>query len=233
VKRIIGTIAVALLSIPACVSAVEGSLLIYQQQELGIEPYNARIMVTKDFLRMDDGADEGDYLLFDRKQRLISSVTHDDATVFEISPRQVKQRPPMKLRRRSREIKMENPPLVGEQKPHHHLLTVNDKACYNVIAVKGLLKDVRQVLVDFRQTLSGEHAKLLPRLPADQQDPCDLARNIFHPGWQLEFGLPIQEWDEQGRGQTLVDYKENTHLNNKLFTLPQGYRHYTTDDLQP
>lgn len=231
-KRVIVIAVVALLSVPVGVSAVEGSLLIYQQQELGIEPYNARIMVTRGTLRMDDGVDEGDYLLFDRQQGLISSVTHGDGTVFEIPTRAVNQRPPMKLRRRSSEVKMDNPPMVGKEKPRHHQLIVNDKACYNVIAVEGLLKDVRQVLTDFRKTLSGEHAKLLPRLPADQQEPCDLARNIFHPGWQLEFGLPIQEWDEQGRGQTLVDYKENTQLDDKLFTLPQGYRHYTTDDLQ-
>lgn len=230
-KRIIVAITVILFSVPASVLAAEGSLLIYQQQELGIEPYNARIIVTKDYLRMDDGVDEGDYLLFDRKQHLISSVTHDDGTVFEIPPREMKQQPPMKLHRSSSEIKMDNPPRIGNEVPHHHQLFVNDKACYNVVAVKGLLEDVRQVLIEFRTMLSGEHAKLLPRLPADQQDPCDLARNVFHPGWQLEFGLPIQEWDEQGRGQTLVDYKQKTHLDDKLFSLPQGYRHYTTDDL--
>lgn len=231
-KHMIVTAAVVLFSLPAALFAAEGSLLIYQQQELGVEPYNARILVTQDYLRMDDGVDDGDYLLFDRKLRLISSVTHEDETVFEIPPRAVNKRPPMKLRRRSSEIKMDNPPRVGDEKPRHRRLFVNDKVCYNVVAVEGLLKDVRQALVDFRKTLSGEHAKLLPRLPADQQEPCDLARNIFHPGWQLEFGLPIQEWDEQGRGQTLVDYKTTTHLDNKLFTLPQGYRHYTTDDLQ-
>ncbi len=231
-KRIFVGAVMILFALPEGVTAAEGSLLIYQQQEAGVEPYNTRIIVTKDYLRMDDGADEGDYLLYDRKQHRISSVTHDDETVFEIPPRKVKQKPPMKLQRRSSEIKMDKPPMIGKEKPHHHQLLVNDKACYNVIAVKGLLPDVRQVLIDFRTTLSGEHAKLLPRLPADQQEPCDLVRNIFYPGWQLEFGLPIQEWDEQGRGQILVDYKATIPLDDKLFTLPQGYRHYTTDDIQ-
>ncbi len=230
-KRTITAIVALLLSISAAYAA-EGALLIYRQQEPGIDDYDARILVTKEYLRMDDGVDEGDYLLFDRKLHLISSVTHNDETVFEIPPRPVTQRPPMELQRRSAEVRLNNVPPVGKEKPQHRQLYVNDKVCYNVVAVKGLLKDVQKALAAFRTTLAGEHAKLLPRLPADQQEPCDLAHNIFHPTWQLEFGLPIQEWDEQGRGQTLVDYRESTTLDDKLFILPPGYRHYTTDNIQ-
>lgn len=228
--RIVLAIA-GLLLLPGAFAA-EGTLLIYRQQETGIEPYNTRIMVTERYLRMDDAEDGGDYVLFDRKQGLISSVTHGDGTVLEIPVRKVTQRPPMKLRRRSSAVKMEQAPNVGTQKPRHYQLFVNDAACYNVVAVKGLLEETRQALIAYRETLSGEHAKLLPRLPADQQDPCDLARNTFHAAWQLEFGLPIQEWDEQGRGQMLIDYKERTELDDRLFTLPPEYRHYTTDDIE-
>ncbi len=229
-KRFITTLIFFLL-FPTGVFAVEGTMLIYRQQEQGVEPYNDRIMVTADYLRMDDGADNGDYLIFDRKQGLISSVTHGDETVLEIPPRKISQRPPMQLNRRGSEIEMGEVPLIAGRKPQHHQLYLNDKSCYNVVAVEGLLDDALKALADFRNTLAGEHAKLLPRLPADQQDPCDLARNIFYPTWQLQFGLPIQEWDEQGKGQVLVDFKEGVELDKKLFTLPQGYRHYTTDDM--
>jgi hypothetical protein len=63
------------------------------------------------------------------------------------------------------------------------------------------------------------------------QQPCDLALHTFHSGWQLQFGLPIQEWDEAGSGQVLVDYKEGYPVEEKLFELPEGYRHYDTDPL--
>lgn len=222
---------VGMLLLPGAFAA-EGSMLIYRQQETGIESYNTRILVTERYVRMDDDEDDGDYVLFDRKQGLISSVTHGDGTVLEIPARKVTQEPPMKLNRRSSEVQLENAPDVGKQAPHHYRLFVNDAACYNVVAVKGLLEETRQALIAFREVLSGEHAKLLPRLPADQQDPCDLARNTFHPAWQLEFGLPIQEWDEQGRGQLLLDYKERVELDDQLFTLPADYRHYTTDDVE-
>jgi hypothetical protein len=231
--RMILVAVVALLAMPSStLFAADGALLVYRQQERDVEPYNTRILVTKDYMRMDDGVDEGDYLIFDRKQHLISSVTHTDGTVFEIPPRPITQQPPLKLHRRNNEVKLDNAPMVGKEKPHHRQLYVNDAICYNVVAVKGLLKDVQQALTEFRKTLAGEHAKLLPRLPADQQEPCDLALNIFYPAWQLEYGLPIQEWDEQGRGQTLIDYKEKVTLDDKLFTLPPGYRHYTTDSMQ-
>ncbi len=230
--KILFTLPVLLLLFSANTFSIEGTQLIYRQQEPGVEPYDARVLVTAEYLRMDDGVDDDNYLLFNRKQHLISSVTHDDGTIFEIRSRKIIQRPPLKLRRRSIEIKLDDAPNIEGKKARHHQLYVNDKVCYNVVAVKGLLADTQQTLIAFRSILAGEHAKLLPRLPADQRDSCDMARNIFHPAWQLEFGLPIQEWDDQGRGQVLLDYKEGVKLDDKLFSLPQGYRHYSTEALQ-
>jgi hypothetical protein len=63
------------------------------------------------------------------------------------------------------------------------------------------------------------------------QQPCDLALNTFHPDWQLQFGLPVQEWDEGGNGQMLMDFKEGVAVDEVLFSLPQGYQHYSTDSL--
>jgi len=215
--------------LPLTATALEGSMLLYQVQEPDTAPYPSRILVSEAFVRMDDNADDGDYLLFDRKRRLISSVTHDDGTIFEIPVRPVEQKPPQALQRRSEVVSGKPLPKVAGEVPRHHQLYVNDTLCYNVVAVSGLLKEAQQALHEFRQILAGEHAKVLPRIPADMRDPCDMAMNIFHPNWQLEFGLPIHEWDTQGRRQMLLDYREHLTLDEKLFTLPKGYQHYTSD----
>lgn len=222
--------AIALSSAAAQASAVESVMLLYQAHEPGIDPYPSRILVTDRYMRMDDGVDEGDYVLFDRQSRLISSVTHNDQTVFEIPAREISLKPPVALEKRSEQGEVGKAPKIDGKTPQQHSLYVNDILCYNVVAVPGLMADVVKSLRDFRQVLAGEHARALPSIPADMQEPCDLALHTFHPGWLLQFGLPIQEWDEAGRGQMLMDYQLAYEVDVKLFKLPENYRHYRSDD---
>jgi hypothetical protein len=216
---------------PVLVSAaeVESTMLLYQAREPGVAPYSSRILVTERYVRMDDGKDDGDYLIFDRESRLISSVTHSDQTVFEIPPREVNAEPPMPIERRSEAVAQPDAPRVGGKAPELQRLYVNDKLCYSVVTVPKLMGDAVAAITDFRQVLAGEHAKMLPRLPADMQDACDLALNTFHPAWQVEFGLPLQEWDERGNGQMLMDFNGSLMVDESLFELPEGYSHYNTD----
>lgn len=232
-RKLFAMSAVALIfSAPIRAADVDSVMLLYQAQEPGAGSYPSRILVTDRYIRMDDGVDEGDYLIFDRKTRLISSVTHDDQTVFEIPPREVTQPEPMPLKLRTEEVAMKgDAPKVDGKLPRHRELYVNDKLCYSVVAVPGLMEDAVQALRDFRQVLAGEHAHTLPRIPADMQEPCDLALNTFHPQWQLEFGLPLQEWDGEGNRQILMDYKQGLKVDEKLFTLPQGFSHYNSDQI--
>jgi hypothetical protein len=223
--------ALILLSAPAWAEKVGSVMLMYQAHESGVAPYSSRILVTERYVRMDDGIDKGDYLIFDRQSRLISSVTHNDQTVFEIPPREITLESPIPLKRRSKQLQVENAPTVGGRQPQQHQLYVNDTLCYNVVAVPGLMGDAVQALRDFRRVLAGEHAKALPDIPADMQQACDLALHTFHYDWQLQFGLPIQEWDEAGNGQVLMDYKQDFMVDESLFGLPENYHHYNTDSL--
>lgn len=230
-KVFAATTVVMVFSLPLHAAEVESDVLMYQAQEPGVGPYASRIMVTARYVRMDDGNDDGDYLVFDREQRLISSVTHQEQTVFEIPAREISGEPPMELQRRTEKVEQKDVPKVAGKSPEHRQLYVNDALCYSVVSVPALMGDAVEALRDFRLILAGEHAKMLPRLPADMQDACDLVLNTFEPQWQLQFGLPIQEWDEKGNRQMLMDFKRGVMLDEALFNLPQGYRHYDTDGL--
>ncbi len=217
--------------IAASAGAEEASMLLYQVQEPGLEPYASRVIVTRQYLRMDDGGGEGDFVLFDRAKRNIFSVNHDDRTVFAIPARPVEIDPPMALERRAENIPANGGmPEVAGQKPKHHRLLVNGGECYNVVTVSGVLTDAVVALGEFREVLAGEHARILPHVPADMQLPCDLALNTFAPKWQLEYGLPIQEWDSSGKGQALLDFDPEFEAEESLFRLPGGYRHYGTGE---
>ena len=51
-----------------------GTVLWYLEQEAGGEPYQVRYIVTDEFLRSDEGDDEGSFVLLDRAQRRIYNV---------------------------------------------------------------------------------------------------------------------------------------------------------------
>lgn len=213
-------------------ASVQGGMLLYQVSEPGLEPYPSRLLVSEDFLRMDDGEATGDFILFDRKARTIYGVTHGDQTIFVIPPRQLAIESPELIERASAIVAGPEPlPPIGGQTPLQRRLTVNGQGCYNLISVEGLMPEAVAALKDFREVLSGEHKSLLPSLPADMREPCDLALHSFHPGWQLEFGLPVREWDEKGKGQFLIDIQPAYTIDTQWFELPAAYRRYSSDQL--
>jgi len=224
-----GWLAVLLLvALPVAAQEQRATMVLYQMMETGFEPYSSRLLVTPRHLRMDDGDDDGSYVLFDRRQNIIYSVTHSERNVLEIHLQPVQAEPPMALTRTQSKVATEEPmPAIAGRTPQLHRLSVNGELCYELVAVDGLLPDVVAALRDFRTVLAGENARILTDIPADMQDPCDLALNTYAPGWQLQFGLPIQEHDTQGKGQVLLDFSDDYPVDAGLFRLPKGYRHFT------
>lgn len=207
------------------------TLLIYQVREPGLEPYLARLIATPRYLRLDDGLAEGGYVLFDRASRTVYSVAHGDRSVLELKPRPIATPAPLPLERQVQAVAEggREPPAVMGRIPRHQRLLVNGETCLDLVTIDGVAADVQVAQGEYRAVLAGEQARILPRVPADLHDPCDLALNIYHPDWQLGFGLPIQEWDPLGHGRALLDVQENYQVDDSLLTLPAGYAHYTPD----
>jgi len=61
------------------------TLLNFQEQEAGVEPYPLRVLVNKHFLRFDDGYDASDFMLMERDTQTIYSVSHEDQSILIIS----------------------------------------------------------------------------------------------------------------------------------------------------
>ena len=229
-SRVIVALLMIVAAMPLQAQSVNGVLLKYMVSEPGLEPHPSRIIVTDSMVRMDDGEKEGDYLLFDRRQQRISSVTHEDETIFEISMREVEALSPMELKRERRLRPDDNAPAVGGRRPHQMQLEVNDKTCFDAVVVPGLMPDVVSALREFKRVLAGEQAKLVYELPVEMLEDCDLALHTFYPEWTLESGLSIQELDlSTGRGMLLVDIVEAYPADTQLFVLPEGYRRYHTE----
>ena len=227
-KQIIALLMMLGMSVSVLAEPLDGVMLKYMVSVPGLEPHPSRIIVTRAIMRMDDGEPDGDYLLFDREKKLISSVTHEDGTVLEIPMRDVTQTSPIALKRdHSLEPSIEAPKIGGKQ-PHQLRLFVNEKLCYDAVVVPGLLEDVVKALRDFNRVLAGEQGKMLGALPSDMIEGCDLALHTFYPEWTLESGLAIQEWDTSlQQGRLLVDIDKAFKVEPKLFELPADYQRYS------
>ncbi len=208
----------------AATSQIVAISLTFQEEEQGIEPYLTRSLVTAGHLRMDEGRDEGDFLLFDRRDGTIYSVTHQDQTILKIMRRPVDIEPPSSLIFGQDSKQDAMAPRVDGKTPVQHTLSANGEPCYNVIAVEGMLDDVRLAMRDYLQTLAGEQAANLDKTPFDMQTPCMLANLIYKPTQHLDYGFPIAEWDYRGYRRTLLDYKMDVIFDGELFQVPQAYR---------
>lgn len=229
VKKFIALLILLGVNMGVSAETLNGVMLKYMVSEPGLEPYPSRIIITDKLVRMDDDDAQGNYLLFDREKQLISSVTHEDGTVFEIPQRLPNANPPIPLNRDQTLVADEKAPEVGGKRPHQLRLFVNEKLCFDAVVVPGLLPDSVKALQEFKRVLAGEQGKLLDELPQEMIEGCDLALHTFYPTWMLESGIAIQEVDMSNRkGRLLVDIDQDFKVDAKLLVLPDGYKHYRT-----
>lgn len=230
-KKIVLMLAL-LVALPLQAAEMQATVLYYRISEPGIDPYLSRWLITDSFLRIDEGDVADNFILFDRRKHLVSSVVNGDRTVLDIPKRAVDRKPAKSLKQESRTVRDDKLPVVDGKKPIYRELYINDSLCSSVVSVEKLLPDVVNALREYRQVMAGEHAKNMDNTPAELQQPCELSLYIFNPLWTLERGLPIQEWDTQGKAQVLLDYKTGETVDAALFNLPEGYRHYQTQTIR-
>jgi len=202
--------------------------LLYREWEPGIDPYIIRTLVTPSMLRIDDNLDNGDFILFDRRKRVIYSVTHDAGTVLDIEDRPIERKPPFSLLLEHERIEEPDVPSVGKLPVTHFRYTANKEHCMDVFSVNGLLGSVVEARREFLSVLATEHAANLVNVPADMQQACDLATNVFYPGYHLQQGFALHQWTSAGYHRELLNYDTDVEVDARLFILPQSYRHYRT-----
>jgi hypothetical protein len=207
------------------------AVLYFVEQEPGVEPYRTRMIVTAGFLRMDEGQDSQDFLLFDRADGSIYSVSSAEKQVLVIRPRPVELKPPAKFTHRVVTDPAAFPAIEGRKVTHYELLT-NDMRCYDLYAADGLLPGVVVALREYRLILAGQQALTAALTPPEMQSPCDLANNVFLPVRHLEHGFPVRLADMTGRTTELVDYKTDFRATSDMLRLPAEYKRLTLEELR-
>jgi hypothetical protein len=226
-----------LLVLAAALSACQqnppnNQLLIFLNNEKGLKPYQTRIIVTPAVVRLDDGAGSKSYTLFDRKSRIARSVDLEQHTVLIIRPKSLKVKPPIKLQYSMKDLgEMKDAPKVMGKTARHFQQYTNKKLCYDVIAIKGMMPHAVKALKEYHEMLASDSMVTVNNMPADMQDPCELARSTYAPTQSLEHGFPIQLW-RKGYSRMLVDYKQHYQPDPKLFEIPSGYFTYSVQQIR-
>lgn len=208
-----------------------GTALYFEEQERGGEPAATRMLVTREFLRMDYGQDSDDFILFDRKQPTIYSVNHADKTALVIKPLKMTAKPSKPLTHRVEKDTQSLPAVDGKRVVHYELFT-NQRRCYDLFAADGLLPDAVAALREYAQTMAGEQGATLAFTPVEMQDTCDVANHVFAPTRHLAHGFPVRLEDFAGKSRQLVNYEQGRVFSPSLFVVPETYRRYRMQDMR-
>ncbi len=207
--------------------AASDSVMVSRAEYLAVGPagasYPIRILVSRHFLRMDDGDDHGNFTLLDRRKRRIFNIVHQRRNILVIGHRTIDLPGRDSLRPSTLPVPQAGAPKVAGITPVHNALIVNSRRCRDVVAIPGLMPDVVAAWAEFRAILATEHARVLRVTPADVREICDTALNIAFPGEQLAYGLPLVAWDAAGERRELQDYAESEQVPRQLFVPPEDY----------
>jgi len=206
-----------------------GVMMTFSQRDEKGEPlFASRMFVNNKYLYINDDNFPNDYVLFNRKEQTIYSVTRDTNTIFVIRPKEVKGAPPIPISYRVESQSSAAIPKIDGRAATHYRYFANDAQCYDVVTLqKDFLPEVVQALREYRTVLAGEHASTVHKMPKDTLDACDLALNIYYAAKHLDTGLPIRQWDQAGRLKFMVNYKVHVKIDPQKLIIPENFKQFS------
>jgi len=187
----------------------------YVDQDPGDPPYLTRILVTPDFMRMDDGQDDGDFFLLDRRQKKVINVMHGNqmAMVFsagKLPPKPTGWKPRLDVK----------PAASGTQR---FSLTVKGVVCSEGVAARAAAPDAARAMAELKSVLAAMQYRVWKDSPSELRHDCDLANQVWESGATLKLGLPLEEREFSGRTRQF-ESESKQPLQPELFRVPDGMR---------
>lgn len=190
------------------------------------QPDNTRMLITPAFLRIDNGPQAQDFILFDRQKKIIYNLVANDLTVMVIEAGAVPAAPNHATLGVEQEQSQILPRNLAGTRATHYKFNVDNTTCYNVVAVPDLLPDAVQAMREYRQTLAAELAASYGDAAAPDA-LCDALVRVYEAEKSLSYGFPVREWGN-GYQRFLMDYQVGVTLPDDLFAVPADYRRYST-----
>jgi len=227
----VGWLAALLMLLGSCAkSGPYATVLFMKERELGGPPFPTRVIVSRDYVRIDPDTGTGNYILFDRKRRVIDSVNVADRTILVIHSHAIRLAKPAGLKNGIKRGATQGR-FMGHKLIHYQFFT-NDQQCYDITAARHLLPHVVAALKSYSETLAGEQAITAANTPASLETPCDLTDNIFDPGREYTKGFPVRLTDFERNEKVLVRVKRHVLVKPGLFVLPAHYVQYSPGEVR-
>jgi hypothetical protein len=199
------------------------SVILFAEQEAGIDPYPVRLLTSPDYVRIDDGYDESDYVLFDRRTHTVFSVSHDEHSILEIRNHPVSGPLPPDLSLTEIPIVDKEAPTIAGKQPQQFEYLANGNTCYQSISVSGLLDEAVAGMAEYAVALGERQLNNMQSVPETMRTPCFLSRYVYAPGRHYTHGLPVQVWDDSGYNRSLTDFRTGETVRAALFSIPDNY----------
>lgn len=198
--------------------------IIFEEIEPGLDPFTSRLLLGANFLRLDDGSDRGDFILFDRNSHEIHSFNHEDKlhlVMKSLSGLALDFKLDFKVEKKE----LLDAPDVQGVKPVQHHFYADGRLCKKSINVSGLLPELAQVLVDYEQTIVKQNNQTFSEIPASVRSSCYVANNYLHASDYLKVGFPLFVIDDQGRQKKLLDFQQIIK-SHSIMEQPDDYSVY-------
>lgn len=197
--------------------------LSYKVVEYHSEPYISQLWVTPSWLRLDQKNDDSGYILYDRNQKIIYNVFHDDRRLLTINPLPVEHKTPEAIKVHIDKDIDENAPKMLGKSPVSYQVTVDGAECMKFVTVEGVAKNAVSAWQEFNTRLSDQQTANIPATPKELRDNCNFLEHVYDPSIVLSRGLPIL-WSTKARDMQLVDITEEADIPEGFFSLPQDYQ---------
>lgn len=207
--------AVFLLLAGAAVHAADMLEIRYQDSEADGQAYQTRILVTDRYLRMDDGRDEGNFILLDRKTGKATNVIHDSKMRMAMHDKKLPASPP-------RAYRVEKKVTQVREGTVRIQVLADGNLCSETVAAQKLFPDVARAMAQYQAAMAYTQWATYLNTPVELRQDCDLVHHVWHGGMALSEGLPLEERDYEGRVRQYLG-GEKRKLKPELFKLPADY----------
>jgi hypothetical protein len=228
-KLVLKMIATLLLTVVTHLSHAvedEGLILYYDEYESSTGGQRMRYLINDDFLRIDNGSIDSDFILMDRAKKTIYNVNHEDRTILKITNKPW-QSPDFDFKVSVREAEETDAPQVMGQNVYRYEVYAEDEVCTRVLLIKGRYMQQMAVMHEYQTIMSGQQVSTLANTPKDLQTNCFLLDQVYHKGDYFKQGLPIQVTYSRDYTRILSNLEQKT-LDAALFKLPENYEEYQT-----
>ncbi|MHB1187494.1 hypothetical protein [Thiobacillus sp.] len=195
------------------VHAADMISLRYVDQDPGAPPYQTRILVTPDFMRMDEGNDDGDFVLLDRRQQKVINVMHGNRLAMVFTPGPLPPKPAGWK------------PVLDVQAAapgtRRFSLSVKGVVCSEGVAALRAAPDAARAMAELKAILAAMQYRVWKDAPSEVQHDCDLANQVWESGATLKLGLPLEEREFTGRTRQF-ESESKQPLQPELFRVPDG-----------